>query len=54
LVWVSEVVLDLLAQDAAGGVDLLDGHLHTVLEHGAGAGTGAGECRRSWRLGQRQ
>jgi hypothetical protein len=36
LVWVSEVVSRSSAQDAAGGVDLLDGQLDTVLEVGAG------------------
>jgi len=40
---VARRVLDLAAQDAALGVDLLDRELHAVVEVGAGRGTGAGQ-----------
>ena len=35
--------IDLLAEDAAGGVDLADGEVHAVLEVGADGGAGAGQ-----------
>ena len=34
---------NLAAQDTASGIDLLDGHLHPVLEHGARGGARAGQ-----------